>query len=181
MQETLQLFLTEDCFDDLDGDVFWAVVLRTFDDEVPAVLVLPHVAFHAIQAEGMPADLLAVSSADIVADVAEDFRHSLIHHLHLVLSLQRNWGELIFCAFGMRGPRPDNIPLHFSEHASNEVHSHLSGSQIHMLPIDILHIFLKVLHLHLDQRLHLFLPVPVGLKLHQHHKFEQLSLVVRII
>lgn len=99
MQETLQLLLIEDFFDDIICDVFWAVVLRTFDDEIPAVLAFPHVAFHTIQTESMPADLFAVTSAHIVADIAEYFRHYLLHHLHLVLPLQRNWGELIFCAF----------------------------------------------------------------------------------
>lgn len=168
MKEALQLLLAEDCPDDLDGDVVGAVVLRALDHEVSAALVLPHVALHAVEAEGVAADLLAVASADVVADVAKDLRHSLLH-LQLVLPLQRNWGWLIFCAFGVRSSRPGHLSLHFSEHTGDDAHRHLGGSQIHVLPIDVLHIFFQVLHLALDQRLHLLLLVPVGLELHQHH------------
>lgn len=180
VQKTLQFLLIEDCFDDVDGDVLRTVVLWTLDDEVSAVLIFPHVAFHTIQAESMSADLLAVTIADVVADIAENFRQSLFH-LHLVLPFQRNWGQLVFCALGVRSPRPRHISLYLSEHAGDDVDSHLGSSQIHMFPIDILHIFLKVLYLLLDQRLHLFLFIPVGLKLDQYHQFEQFSLVVEIV
>lgn len=70
VQETLQLLLTKDLFDDVDGDVLRTVVFWAFDDVVAAVLVFPYVAFQTIQAESVTADLFAVASADIVTDIA---------------------------------------------------------------------------------------------------------------
>lgn len=70
VKEALKLLVVEGHFDNVYRDMLWTVIFWTFDDVVAAPQVLAQVPLHAVDAEGMTALLLAVVTAQNIADVA---------------------------------------------------------------------------------------------------------------